>query len=222
MLWVAKFKLKDDDDIYTPFCEKFKVEFFAFPYSHFVKKNKINLLVGGILSGTEENKKIFITEIKRDKRVQSVQQYHDFILVHAQHPSSRETRAAIKIFYNPQLLRVKPVYMGTDGWEYWEVACLNREKLNGLIQAAIKHYHGSLTSLKQEQIKSVASLEIAPNLTEKQLEAIKIAYKNGYYRYPRKLTIPQLAKSIKKSYSTFQENLRKAENKLIEHFLKYR
>ena len=102
------------------------------------------------------------------------------------------------------------------------MACLNREKLNGLIQAAIKHYHGSLTSLKQEQIKSVASLEIAPNLTEKQLEAIKIAYKNGYYRYPRKLTIPQLAKSIKKSYSTFQENLRKAENKLIEHFLKYR
>ncbi|HLC46406.1 MAG TPA: helix-turn-helix domain-containing protein [Candidatus Nanoarchaeia archaeon] len=187
-----------------------------------MKKNRINLILGGIISGTEENKQKFVQELKKDRRIIGAEQHYDFILIHAQHPSSREARAEIKIFYNPQFIRVKPVHISTDGWEDWEVACLSREELNRLVQASIKHYNGKLLSLRQETVKSVASLELVPTFTDKQLEALKIAYKEGYYRYPRKLTIPQLAKSIKRSYSTFQENLRKAENKLIDHFLRYR
>ncbi len=222
MLWVAKFKLKDDKDIYTPLCKKLNVEFFAYPYTHFSKKNSIHLLVGGILTGSEENKKKFTAEVAKDARVESIQRHHDFLLVHAKHPKSREAEASIKIFYNPQFLRVKPVHLRNDGWEYWEIASLQREELNNLVQAAIRHYHGKLFSLKQEKTKSIASLEIAPSLTEKQLEALILAYGSGYYNYPRDLTIPQMARSVKKSYSTFQENLRKAENKLVEHFLQYR
>ncbi len=114
-MWIARFKLKDEEDIYTPLCEKFKVEFFAYPYTHYIKDNKINLIVGGIISGSSESKKKFILELKKDKRVKSIQQHHDFILIYAQHPSSREARAEIEIFYNPQFIRVKPVYLGTDG-----------------------------------------------------------------------------------------------------------
>jgi len=221
-MWVAKFKLMDDKDIYSPLCKKFKIDFFAVPYTQFTKNKKINLLVGGVISGSEESKNKLIVEIKQDSRVKSIERYHDFILVHAQHPISRETEAEIKIFYNPQYIRTKPVHVAVDGWEYWEVACLDRTELNKIINAATKHYHGELFSVRQEKLKSVSSLEITPVLTEKQFEAIKLAYKEGYYNYPRKLTIPQLAKSVKRSYSTFQENLSKAENKLIEYFLKYR
>ncbi len=76
--------------------------------------------------------------------------------------------------------------------------------------------------VRKENLKDIASLEFAPSLTEKQFEALKLAYKEGYYNYPRRKTLPQLAGSIKKSYSTFHENLSKAENKLIDYFLKYR
>lgn len=221
-MWVAKFKLMDDKDIYSPLCEKFKIDFFAVPYTQFTKNHQINLLVGGVISGSEDNKKHFLAGLKSDSRVKSVERYRDYILVHAQHPISRETEAEIKIFYNPQYIRTKPVHVAVDGLEYWEIACLDRNELNKIINTATKHYHGELFSVKQEKLKSVSSLEITPVLTEKQFEAIKIAYKEGYYRYPRKLTIPQLAKSVKRSYSTFQENLRKAENKLIDYFLKYR
>ena len=65
-MWIAKFKLKDDEDIYSPLCEKYKIEFFATPYTNFIKNNKINLLLGGITSGTEENKKTFLKELKKD------------------------------------------------------------------------------------------------------------------------------------------------------------
>jgi predicted DNA binding protein len=221
-MWVARFKLKDDEDIYSPLCEKHRTEFFAFPYTNFIRDRKINLLVGGVISGSEENKRGFLEDLNKDKRVKNIEQHHDFILVHAQHPISRESKAEIKIFYNPQYIRVKPVHVASDGWEYWEVACLDREELNKLVRAAVKHYHGELSSMKREILKSVTSLGLMTNLTEKQFEAINVAFKEGYYRYPRRLTLPQLAEITKKSYSTFQENLRKAERKIIEHFLKYR
>lgn len=221
-MWIAKFKLKDEKDIYTPLCEKFRIEFFAYPYTHYIKDNKINLLAGGIISGSSENKRNFIAELKKDNRVKSIQQHHDFILTHAQHPLSREVRAEIEIFYNPQFIRVKPIYLSIDGWEYWELGCLDREQLNKVIMVAKKHYSGKLISLKKEKIKSIASLELTPGLTDKQLEALKVAYKEGYYSYPHSLTLPELAKLTKKSYSTFQEHLRKAEKKLIDYFLKYR
>ncbi len=221
-MWVAKFKLKDDEDIYSHLCKKYKVEFFAVPYTTFIKNKKIHLLVGGVISGSEENIKKFIQGVKKDKRVKTVEQHHDFIFVHAQHPISRETKAEIRIFYNPQYIRAKPIHVASDGWEYWEVACLDRKELNKLLRASTKYYHGELFSIKNEKLKSVTSLELTPSLTKKQLEAILIAFKRGYYNYPRKLTIPELAKTIKKSYSTFQENLRKAENKIVEHFFKYR
>lgn len=221
-MWIAKFKLKDEEDIYSPLCEKYKVEWFAIPHTNFEKNRKINLLVCGILSGSKDNKTRFVEELKKDKRIRNIEQHHDFILVHAQHPLAREIRAEIKIFYNPQYILVRPVHVASDGWEYWEVACLDKKELIKITSAARRHYHGKLFSLKQEKLKSISSLEITPDLTERQIYAIKMALDNGYYKYPRKLTIPDLSKIAKISYSTFQEHLRKGENKLITYFLKYR
>lgn len=90
------------------------------------------------------------------------------------------------------------------------------------MQKAKKYYHGVLFSIKQEKIKNVSSLHFSPNLTEKQVQALQLAMKEKYYHYPRAITIPQLAKIAKKSYSTFQEHLRRAEEKIISYFLKYR
>lgn len=221
-MWIAKFKLKDEKDIYSPLCRKHKIEFFAFPYANFIKSKTINLLAGGTISGTEENKKKFLKDLRKDKRIKFVEAYHDFMFIHAQHPVSREAEAEIRIFYNPQYVRVKPVHMASDGWEYWEIACLDRNELNKIIRAATKYYSGEIFSVRKEKLRNITSLELAPDLTEKQAEAIRLAFKEGYYNYPRKLTIPQLAKLTKRAYSTFQENLSKAENKIIEHFAKYR
>lgn len=221
-MWIAKFKLRDDEDIYSPLCIKFKIDFFALPYTLYEKYKKINTLLGGVISGSEDNKRKFLIELKKDKRVISVENHHDFIFIHAVHPISREARAEIKIFYNPQYIRVKPAYISSDGWEYWEVACLDRVELNKLLISATKNYHAEIFSVKQEKIRSISSLSLTPTLSEKQLETLKLAYKNGYYNYPRNKTLPELAKLTNKSYSTFQEHLSRAENKLIDYFLKYR
>ena len=57
-----------------------------------------------------------------------------------------------------------------------------------------------------------------PELTEKQKQAMNLAIKQGYYNYPRKISIEQLAKLSKLSFSTFHAHLRKAEQKLLPFF----
>ena len=59
-----------------------------------------------------------------------------------------------------------------------------------------------------------------PTLSEKQKQAFNLAMENGYYAYPRGVSLTKLAQIAKLSYSAFKENLRKAEEKiLIEHRL---
>ena len=221
-MWVARFKLRDDEDIYSPLCARWRIDFYAVPYTAYEKAGRIHLLVGGVLAGSEDHKKAFLMELKKSPQVMRIEQHHDFILIHAMHPISRESRAEIKRFYNPQYIKTKPVLVSSDGWEYWELACVERGELNKIVLAARKHYHGALISMKQETLQTVTSLEFSPLLSEKQMEALRTAFKEGYYTYPRSRTIPQLARISKRSYSTFQEHLRKAENKLVDFFLKYR
>ncbi|MFW9916131.1 MAG: helix-turn-helix domain-containing protein [Candidatus Thorarchaeota archaeon] len=61
--------------------------------------------------------------------------------------------------------------------------------------------------------------EISKRLTEKQFQAIKLAYNNGYYEIPRAVIIENLAKQSNVHRKTFEEHLRKAENKILNILL---
>ena len=68
-MWVARFTLRDDEDIYSPLCKKWNVEFFAVPHTHFTKNDEIHLLVSGVLSGSVQNTNGFLQELKSDGRI---------------------------------------------------------------------------------------------------------------------------------------------------------
>lgn len=61
--------------------------------------------------------------------------------------------------------------------------------------------------------------ELLENLTDKQLNSILLAYENGYYEIPRKITLEELAEKEKINRKTFEEHLRKSENKLMRNLL---
>lgn len=56
------------------------------------------------------------------------------------------------------------------------------------------------------------------NLTLKQKEILETAYMLGFFSYPRKISLTQLAKHLKISKATLSENLRVAENKIVSNF----
>jgi predicted DNA binding protein len=58
-------------------------------------------------------------------------------------------------------------------------------------------------------------------LTEKQIDAILTAHRHGYYNLPRDADIQTIAAKEKVPRTTFQEHLKKAENKVVEGLVPY-
>jgi len=56
---------------------------------------------------------------------------------------------------------------------------------------------------------------LSRELSQKQLEIFALAYKRGYYGWPREITIQELAKELGLNESTAREHLRKAEAKIM-------
>ena len=56
-------------------------------------------------------------------------------------------------------------------------------------------------------------------LTSRQGQVIKIAYARGYYEFPKKVTLEDLAKDLRIAVSTIGEILQRAERKVIGDYL---
>jgi len=67
----------------------------------------------------------------------------------------------------------------------------------------------------------VSLSDLFSRLTEKQIKAFLGAYDSGYYRIPKKITAAELARKIHLSRTTFEEHLRKAENKVLSAIVPY-
>lgn len=61
---------------------------------------------------------------------------------------------------------------------------------------------------------------LAPSITRKQADALKVALINNYYSWPRGATLQELANVSKVSRRSLQERLRRAESKLLPFVLK--
>ena len=59
---------------------------------------------------------------------------------------------------------------------------------------------------------------LGPGLTQKQLDAIKLAISNGYYEMPRRSEIEKLARKLQIKRVAMQERLRRAERTIMRQF----
>jgi len=59
------------------------------------------------------------------------------------------------------------------------------------------------------------------DLTEKQIDAMLTAYRHGYYKLPRDTDVQTIAAKEKVPRTTFQEHLKKAENKVVSGLVPY-
>ena len=124
------------------------------------------------------------------------------------------------------LLHVLPVIY-EQGWEYYRVIAFRHEDLKGLLQRLEERgwvvkvlrkvpFDGFIASSLTLMADALFS-----DLTEKQIDALLTAYSHGYYRLPRKADVKRIASKKRVPRTTFQEHLKKAENKLIASLVPY-
>ena len=68
------------------------------------------------------------------------------------------------------------------------------------------------------ELKSKTHLNKKNILTSKQEEIIKIALEKGYFDYPKRISLRELSKSLRISFSTLNEILHRGEKKIIRNY----
>jgi predicted DNA binding protein len=124
------------------------------------------------------------------------------------------------------VLHVFPV-ITEKGWEYHRVLFFNhkdfeelvhRLKENGFIIEILRKvpfdgYIGGSLALNADTLMS--------GLTDKQVDALLTAHRYGYYYLPRRANVKMIADRIHVPRTTYQEHLKKAENKLMAALIPY-
>jgi len=213
-MWVAKIKINGEKALIGSRTKKFNVSVSGYPISSFIKRDGIFVYLVGFVFGEEKNKKGFIRDLKKDRRVLHIEGKEDFII--AQIKESLKVRA----MYRHRIIHLQPVFINEEGFEFWTIGSWNRKDLEEFIKLVEKQYNGKLISIKQEKITNLSIVSVQPKLTNKQKKALELAIKHGYYKYPRKTSLEKLAKMMDLSYSTYQAHLRKAEQKILPFFFK--
>ncbi len=212
-MWVAK--------ILIPWAEglllggrtrKFNVTIKGYPLSYYWFNDKFLVTISAYLIGSEINRKAFLADLKKDKRTIKVEMFTENfgIWLIQQHSGTR-------VVFDPKIISVKPAIITNVGDCILEVGSWEKEKLARISKSLVSSpLAAKLLYLKKAKIEDIRITSQFPDLTEKQKNAFQLAMENGYYEFPRKIELQQLAKLSKSSYSTFQFHLRTAEKKLLK------
>ncbi len=98
-----------------------------------------------------------------------------------------------------------------DGTVEWTVAFTGREPLNELLDVLKK------TNV-DVKILRLTSIVDAESLTDRQRKLVETALEEGFFDYPRRITLRQLAKKTGASASTVSEVLRRAQKKILSTY----
>jgi len=215
-MWVAKLKIKHDCTIGNR-CEKFGCVAYSLPLGNWHDKRNEYTSERHTLEGEEINIKKFLKDLKGDKRIQDIEIAKNTVFF----IGKRRKEKIPSSHWNPKIFFIKPVFVNNEGYEHWEIASWKREVISKFINNLEKEKGLILEIQKIQEVRldDVHFPHIMPHLSQKQKRAYELAVENGYYVFPRKTHLENLAKIMGVSLSTFQEHLRKAEGKLIPSFM---
>lgn len=211
-MWVAKVKISGDDVLMGRTCKKYNVSALAYPLSIISDKNDIKAYFTMVLYGSDRDKNDLFKEIKKSKRVQGIEKNGDFII------GSLKESKIVEPMYKHSIIHVDPIIIDKTGYEIWTVGSFNKKDLDIFIDNMEKLFQGEVLKFISKKITNISIMTVHPELTLIQKRAIEIALDNGYYSYPRKIDLQELAKIMDISYSTYHAHLRKAEMKLLPFF----
>lgn len=221
-MWVLKFKAKEEWNSYNSRAMKFNVEMQLYSRNYYVEGKKVFFVNSALVFGEEENKKKFFDNFKKDKKMEKVEINGDYFISVYSEPLKSPRTEVLKTAYNPKLIFIEPSFIDNEGWEHWNIGSFEREDLERLLEEVEKmgKLNFELIYFKEQKAVDMKTVSAFPKLTDKQKAVFDLAVSSGYYGYPRKAKLADLAKKVGLSLSTFQFHLAKAEGKLMPFFSK--
>ncbi|MHA1484522.1 MAG: helix-turn-helix domain-containing protein [Candidatus Thorarchaeota archaeon] len=166
------------------------------------------------LDGGEESLKQYVSAMKASSSVveieityQSPTVYWTRVVIQPDTPSIYET-----VFESSCMTRL-PVIIQSGVQEH-TILAPSREAFRDMLNSLKARF----SRVQIKQIRSSASSVSEHNLTSKQMRAMAIAIKLGYYEIPRRTTVVAMSKHLDIGRVAMQERLRRAERAIVTDF----
>ena len=217
-MWIAKVIIKHDCLIGNK-CEKYQVSTISVPFNLYTEEGLTFSPEFHTLWGRQENIKKFISAVKRDKQLKNVEvDGNKVFLVEA---TKNKLPVTIRSKLQQKLIWTKPIHINIKGEEHWEIASWEKKHIIDFIEETKKiSKYVILESVKKGKIKDIYYTKLLPNLTDKQKQAMTMAFEEGYYDWPKRTDFQILSQKMKVSVSTFREHLKKAEKKILPDLIR--
>jgi len=115
----------------------------------------------------------------------------------------------------------QPPTIHRQGWEHYSVIAFDESDIRELLHELEADRDIDVLSKTAITAQRIPHSMLAPvdqlfeDVTERQMAALRLALESGYYEQPRKTSLRELADQTAVARSTYEEHLRKAENKLL-------
>jgi len=115
----------------------------------------------------------------------------------------------------------QPPTIHRQGWEHYSVIAFDESDIRALLHELEADRDIEVLSKTAITEQRIPHSMLAPvdqlfeDVTERQMAALRLALESGYYEQPRKTSLRDLADQTAVARSTYEEHLRKAENKLL-------
>jgi len=206
-MWIAKIEINGEKAVIGSKVKQHNVSVSLYPIQFYKKKNAIFVYFTGFAYGQNKNK--FINSLKKEKRIINLENLEDFFI-----GIIKESIKFEKV-YSHKIIYPEPIIINKKGVEFWTICSFEKKVLTNFIKILEKTYEVKIIKMQNTKLKNLSIIGIQPELTKRQKEALELSIREGYYEYPRKIKLKELAKIMKIYYSAFQRHLRVAENKII-------
>ncbi|MBU1854508.1 MAG: helix-turn-helix domain-containing protein [Nanoarchaeota archaeon] len=212
-MWYIKYEFRHKDCKYLPKADELKVVLYSQTLSHYIKDGVLHVSAIHTVEGDTKNVQEYLDYL-RTISLRFERMSHNTVFTQSTMSTNMKYYTAV---YNPFLFFFKPV-KHTGNFEYGEIMSWEKSHLQKLMLAMSENEetdYFKLLSLKQVSLKNIFMMKAVEKITDKQRELFEFAKNNGYYEYPRKINLKDVALHFKIDHTTAHEILRRAENNLI-------
>ena len=101
--------------------------------------------------------------------------------------------------------------MDKDGKTVWRLLATAKEAIRVIISDLEAHRYNV-------ELRKLTSVDVDELMTSRQEDILQIAYERGYFDYPKRISLRDLAAMFEISISTLSEMLRKGQRKIMEEY----
>ncbi len=215
-MWLLKFEYSHKDCMFSKIILEKNLIMYGYPINYFEEKNKILLIGLQILSGKQKNIDQYIRKTKKVMHIERVS-YNTILF---------RTKIKKNIDYYKNLYNNKAFYQSPiihkEGMEIFSISSWDRKVLSKIIKNIQENKnttHFRILRFQRTKMKEIFIPQILDKLTRRQREIVSFAKQKGYFDYPKKITLQDMAKQLNVNKSTLHEIIRRAESRIMNFFI---